>query len=148
MKNSVLTVLLLSVSHLTIAQSKTDFSKLYMDDLYSTSSKIRSISPGDTNFNDLEPIGKSIDEAKIVLLGEPSHGDGGSIHMKTRLVKYLHEKKALMFCCLRPIFIPSCLVCQILKIPLRFFLLQKKIFIPAGQTAMSVKIYGPITILN
>lgn len=93
MKNPVLTVLLLSFSHLTIAQSKTDFSKLYLDDLYSTSSKIRSISPGDTNFNDLEPIGKSIDEAKIVLLGEPSHGDGGSIHMKTRLVKYLHEKK-------------------------------------------------------
>jgi erythromycin esterase-like protein len=27
------------------------------------------------------------------LLGEPSHGDGGAMQMKTRLVKYLHEQK-------------------------------------------------------
>jgi erythromycin esterase-like protein len=39
------------------------------------------------------PIGKSIGEADIVLLGEPSHGDGGAMQMKTRLVKYLHEQK-------------------------------------------------------
>lgn len=93
MRNSILSVFLLSSVHFALAQSKTDYSKLYMDDLYSTSSKIRSIFPDDTHFNDLEPIGKSIDEARIVLLGEPSHGDGGAIHMKTRLVKYLHEKK-------------------------------------------------------
>lgn len=94
MKNLKLAMLMLVVPVLNFAQSKvTDFSKLYLDDLYNNSSKIGSRSPDDTNFDDLEVIGKSIGDARIVLLGEPSHGDGGAISMKTRLVKYLHEKK-------------------------------------------------------
>lgn len=100
MRKLMVMALLLSAGHFSNAQSKTDFSKQYIDELYKSSSKIRSLSPNDTNFNDLEAIGKSIGEAKFVLLGEPSHGDGGAIQMKTRLVKYLHEKKGfdvLMF---------------------------------------------------
>lgn len=93
MRYFALQLILLLFANLAIGQTKTDFSKLYIDDLYKTSSSIKSISPKETNFDDLEVIGDSIGDKKIVLLGEPNHGDGGAIQMKTRLVKYLHEKK-------------------------------------------------------
>lgn len=93
MKNLTLQTLLLLVANLAIGQVDTDFSKLYIDDLYKTSKPIQSINPQETNYDDLEEVGKSIGDKRIVFLGEPSHGDGGSIQMKTRLVKYLHERK-------------------------------------------------------
>lgn len=87
------TFLFLLLTNSLKGQSKTDFSQLYIKDLYKGSSQLKSISPEHTSFDDLEPIGKHIGDARIVLLGEPSHGDGGAILMKTRLLKYLHEKK-------------------------------------------------------
>ena len=50
---------------------------------------VNSINPKDTNFDDLVEIG----DAKLVLLGEQCHGDGDTFAAKSRLVKYLHEKK-------------------------------------------------------
>jgi erythromycin esterase-like protein len=93
MRHLALQTILVLIGNLAIGQIKTDFSKLYIEDLYKSSSHLKSISPIETNFDDLDPIGKSIGDSKIVLLGEPSHGDGGAIRMKTRLLKYLHEKK-------------------------------------------------------
>lgn len=93
MKHLKLAALILALPSLLIAQTKTNYSNLFLDDLYSSASKIRTVSPEDTKYDDLEAVGKSIADARIVLLGEPSHGDGGAISMKTRLVKYLHEKK-------------------------------------------------------
>ena len=93
MRYFALQLIILLLANLAIGQSKTDFSKLYIDELFKTSSSIKSISPKETNFVDLEVIGDAIGDKKIVLLGEPNHGDGGAIQMKTRLVKYLHEKK-------------------------------------------------------
>lgn len=54
---------------------------------------IQSIQPSDTDYSDLEQIGNTIGDAKIVMLGEQEHGDGATFLAKTRLVKYLHEKK-------------------------------------------------------
>ena len=93
MRYFALQLILLLLANLAIGQTKTDFSKLYIDELFKTSSSIKSISPKETNFDDLKVIGDSIGDKKIVLLGEPNHGDGGAIQMKARLVKYLHEKK-------------------------------------------------------
>jgi erythromycin esterase len=53
---------------------------------------LRSIDPADDDFSDLEPLRKAIGEARIVQLGETSHGDGATFHAKGRLIKFLHQK--------------------------------------------------------
>src|SRR5580765_7760964 len=53
---------------------------------------LRSIDPNDDDFSDLTPVGKAIGDARLVWLGEQTHGDGATIHAKIRLIKYLHQK--------------------------------------------------------
>src|SRR5688572_14029768 len=53
---------------------------------------LKSIDPGDEDFSDLEPLRKAIGAARIVQLGEQSHGDGATFHAKARLIKFLHQK--------------------------------------------------------
>lgn len=52
---------------------------------------VRSIDPDQVDFRDLEPIAAKIGTARIVLLGEATHGDGATLLAKCRLVKFLHE---------------------------------------------------------
>ncbi|WP_210463124.1 erythromycin esterase family protein [Rufibacter roseolus] len=54
---------------------------------------IKNISPDSTDYSDLEAIGAAIGTSRIVMLGEQSHGDGATMLAKSRLIKYLHEKK-------------------------------------------------------
>ena len=54
---------------------------------------VRSVDPADEDWTDLEPFGAAIGDARIVLLGEQSHGDGTTFLAKTRLIKYLHQER-------------------------------------------------------
>jgi erythromycin esterase len=53
---------------------------------------VRSIDPADTDFADLAGLRRAIGDARIVLLGEQTHGEGSTFQAKTRLVKFLHEQ--------------------------------------------------------
>lgn len=53
---------------------------------------LRSIDPEEEDFKDLEPLKAAIGNARIVALGEQTHGDGATFLAKCRLVKFLHQE--------------------------------------------------------
>ncbi|WBO84618.1 erythromycin esterase family protein [Hymenobacter yonginensis] len=53
---------------------------------------IRSINPADTDFSDLEFLRQEIGGARVVMLGEPTHGVGTATEAKIRLIRFLKER--------------------------------------------------------
>ena len=53
---------------------------------------VRSIAPADEDFSDLQPLLAKIGNARVVALGEVTHGDGATFLAKARLVRFLHQK--------------------------------------------------------
>ncbi|MCA8831843.1 erythromycin esterase family protein [Hymenobacter pini] len=53
---------------------------------------VRSINPADTDFSDLEFMRQEIGPARVVMLGEPTHGVGTATEAKIRLVRFLKER--------------------------------------------------------
>jgi erythromycin esterase len=52
---------------------------------------VRSIAPADEDFSDLMPLLGWIGSARVVALGEVTHGDGSTFLAKARLVRFLHQ---------------------------------------------------------
>ncbi len=67
--------------------------RLIKDYVIKNAVTLKTVSPDSTDDADLKPIGGAIGNAKIVMLGEQDHGDAPTFLAKTRLIKYLHEKK-------------------------------------------------------
>ncbi len=80
-------LVILTIPYLSQGQSN------ILNDIREHALPVRSISPQDTQYNDLEPIGDAIGNRRVVFLGEQDHGDAATFLAKTRLIKYLHEKK-------------------------------------------------------
>ncbi|MHC4091049.1 MAG: erythromycin esterase family protein [Planctomycetota bacterium] len=55
--------------------------------------EVRTVDPNDEDFTALEPLSDAIGDARVVLLGEASHGDGATFLAKGGLVKFLHQVK-------------------------------------------------------
>ena len=53
---------------------------------------VRTVDAADSDFTDLDPIADAIGSARVVQLGEPSHGAGTAFSAKARLVKFLHQR--------------------------------------------------------
>jgi len=53
---------------------------------------IRSLDVADRDFSDLQPLKAAIGNARVVLLGEQSHGDGTTFLAKARLIAFLHQE--------------------------------------------------------
>jgi len=54
--------------------------------------ELDSLDLDDSEFEDLEAFGKAVGDARIVMLGEQSHGDGTTFRAKARLIRFLHEE--------------------------------------------------------
>lgn len=52
---------------------------------------VRSIDPADEDFSDLLPLVQAIGKARVVQLGEATHGDGATFLAKGRLLRFLHQ---------------------------------------------------------
>jgi erythromycin esterase-like protein len=53
---------------------------------------LRSVSPADTTFAELEFLRAEIGGARVVFLGEPTHGEGNVLAAKARLVAFLQQR--------------------------------------------------------
>ncbi|WP_428327607.1 hypothetical protein [Mucilaginibacter sp.] len=76
-----------------LAAPKANAQKLIKDYVKAKTVAIATIEPDSINYSDLQVIGDAIGNASVVMLGEQDHGDAPTFLAKTRLIKYLHEKK-------------------------------------------------------
>jgi erythromycin esterase len=67
--------------------------RLIKDYVINNTNQVLTIDPDAIDYSDLESFGNAIGNAKIVMLGEQGHGDAATFLAKSRLIKYLHEKK-------------------------------------------------------
>lgn len=73
-------------------QASAEADRAHIQWLQKNAAPLRSVSPDDEDFSDLEPLRAAIGDARVVLLGEQSHGDGTTFLAKARFIKFLHQR--------------------------------------------------------
>lgn len=53
---------------------------------------LATIDPTIDDLSDLDALGRDVGDARIVVLGEQTHGDGATLQAKARVIRYLHER--------------------------------------------------------
>jgi erythromycin esterase len=53
---------------------------------------VRTVDPASEDLSDLAPLRAFVGDARVVMLGEPSHGDGPAFLAKGRVIRFLHEQ--------------------------------------------------------
>ncbi len=53
---------------------------------------LRTLDVADDDLSDLKPLAAAIGDARVVQVGEQSHGDGACFRAKARLIRFLHER--------------------------------------------------------
>ncbi len=84
---SAFTGLLLAFAALGATPSQQD----KLDWIRAHAEPVRSVDIADEDFSDLMPLAAAIGDARIVQLGEATHGDGTAFLAKSRIVRFLHE---------------------------------------------------------
>ena len=69
-----------------------DMRQSRIDWLQKNTTPVRSLDFAEDDFSDLEPFAQAIGDARIVMLGEQTHGDGTTFLAKARFVRFLHER--------------------------------------------------------
>lgn len=87
MKTNRIVICLLVLTSFALIQCNVNETKIIQNNTYT----IKSVSPVDTVYDDLNFLQYILKNKKIVFLGESGHGDGSTFEAKTRLIKYLHE---------------------------------------------------------
>lgn len=82
----ILSLLLTSILQSTVAQTKSN------NPAPLQYHSVRNINPTDSTFTDLEFLTKEIGDARVIFLGEPTHGEGNVSEAKARLIRFLHQR--------------------------------------------------------
>lgn len=88
----VAALLVLSLPITAVAQTDPLSTREKIADLRDQIIPLRTVDPAETSFSDLMPLKHDIGDRRIVVLGEPTHGDGTAFQAKSRLVKFLHQE--------------------------------------------------------
>lgn len=90
-----ITILATSAAHAqpqTQPQTPPEAPSPKLEALRALAQPIRSIDPADHDFSDLAGLRAAIGDARVVMLGEATHGDGAAFLAKCRLVAFLHQE--------------------------------------------------------
>lgn len=90
MRGSATAAALMLVAALSPAAARAEDARVAY--LRAHEARVRSITPRDRDFSDLEPLRAAIGTRRLVMLGEETHGDGPTFLAKTRLIEFLHER--------------------------------------------------------
>lgn len=88
----IATLALLIFQNSVLAHAAGDPNEARVAWLKSHATRLKAIDPANEEYSDLLSLKKTLKDARVVCLGEQSHGDGATFQAKVRLIKFLHSE--------------------------------------------------------